>query len=659
MRKYVLLLLILKITLVSFSQNKPIIDSLLNALKTTKELGHTILYSELAWEHLFYDISTAHEYALKSVEIAEKYKVDNDLSEAYNTLSTTHYRKGNYAESILYSEKAIVIREKLNDIRGLGASYSKLGLVYIDQGYFQKALEIQLKALDYFLQTDDKGAEAQTYNNICQIYNYLNNYEMAIFYADKCLKIYDEIDYPYGKALAIANKGINFEKQNMLDSAIYCHNLSRAVFEELGYNVEIANCENALGVIYRKLGDSKKGLEHYKNAYDYAVLENDMPSICQYAANMAAVQIDLGLLEEAFKNYELALKYAEEKDIQRVKRQCYDGFANYYEKKGDFKNALSFRKKYQTIHEKITSEETQKAMAQADALFQNTVNQQKILEQEAIIAKEQEAKAIAEKEKLEKEAKLERTKLWFSISIGIAIILVIGIAAFFNRKRLQREKLFAENLAAEQERGLQLTLTAQEEERQRIARDLHDGIVQDLTILKMNITQLEAHSESDVKLELPNIANKLDKASKEVRSISHQMMPLALRELGLSAALKDVLEKVLTPHKITFDFEEVEMEDRVPQVIEISLYRIAQELLNNVVKHSKASSVSVMLTKRNNFITMIFEDNGKGFTSTQKTDGIGMTSLNSRVKMVNGEIKFETEEGSGTMAIVKIPLTYM
>ena len=375
MRKLFAFLLLIKISFVSFSQNKPVIDSLLNALQTTKESGHTILYSELAWEHLFFDISKSHEYALKSVEIAEKFKIDTDLSEAYNTLSTTHYRKGNYTESILFSEKAIVIREKLKDIRGLGASYSKLGLVYTDQGYFQKALEIQLKALDYFLQADDKAAEAQTYNNICQIYNYLNNYEMAIFYADKCLKIYEEIDYPYGKALAIANKGINFEKQNMLDSAIYYHNASRLVFVELGYNVEIANSENALGVIYRKKGDSKKGLEHYKNAYDYSVLENDMPSICQYTANMAAVQIDLGMLEDAFKNCELALKYAEEKDIQRVKRQCYDGFANYYEKKGDFKKALAYRKQYEELHEKITSEETQKAMAQADALFQNTVNQ--------------------------------------------------------------------------------------------------------------------------------------------------------------------------------------------------------------------------------------------------------------------------------------------
>jgi signal transduction histidine kinase len=652
MQKIVVIFIILFLFQKFPAQNTQKIDSLLNLIATQKEQSHTYIYSELAWEHLFYDIDKANEYALKSVQIAEKYKKDEDLSEAYNTAASAAYRKGNYEQSIIYSQKAIKIREQLNDIRGLGASYSKLGIVYTDQGYLDKALEIQLKALDYFLQVEDLGAEAQTYNNICQIYNYLNNFEMAILYADKCLEIYEEIDFPYGMASAIGNKGIYFEKQNMLDSALFYHDWSRKLFVELGYNVEIANCENALGVIYRKMGDSEKGLFHYKNAYNYAVLANDMPSICQYAANMAAVQIDLGMLDEAFENYSLSLKYAEEKDIQRVKRQCYDGFANYYEKKGDFKQALLYRKLYEEIHEKITSEETQKAMAKMDALFQNTVNQQKIAQQETQLANE---KANAEKTRLEQDARLSKFRLWLTLSIAIALIIAIGLVAFYHRKRLHREKEFAENLAFEQERGLQMTLTAQEEERQRIARDLHDGIVQDLSVIKININQLVHQSEEEVKHQLPVIAEKLDIASKEVRSISHQMMPMALRELGLSAALQDVLDRVLKPHGIAYEFDEVGINERIPHVIEISLYRIAQELLNNVVKHSQANKVQLTLTKRNGFVTLIFEDNGKGFEQGSPNKGVGMTSLNSRVKMINGEIKFDSFQGEGTTAIIRIP----
>jgi signal transduction histidine kinase len=635
------------------AQNQLVIDSLHQLITTSKENTHTLYYSELAWEYLFYEIDQAHQYAEKAVQIAEKYNKDTDLSEAYNTISSTAYRKGDYETSIQYSKKAIEIREKLGDTRGLGASYSKLGIVYTDQGYLDKALEIQLKALSYFLQVKDMGAEAQTYNNICQIYNYLNNFDMAILYADKCLKIYEEIDFPYGKASAIGNKGIYFEKQNMLDSALFYHDLSRTLFIELGYNVEIANCENALGVIYRKMGDSEKGLIHYKNAYAYAVMENDRPSMCQYAANMAAVQIDLGLLNEAFKNYSLALEYAEEKDIQRVKRQCYDGFANYYEKKGDFKQALLYRKLYEKIHEEITSEETQKAMAKMDALFQNSVNQQKIAEQDAVMATE---KAQAEKERLAHEAQLNKTRLWLTLTIGLALLISISIVAFFTKKRLQRDKVFAENIAKEQERGLQMTLAAQEEERQRIARDLHDGIVQDLTVLKINVNQLTQQTEYEVKKQLPEIAKKLDDASKEVRSISHQMMPIALRELGLTSALQDVLEKVLKPHDIDFEFDEIGLEERLPKVIEISLYRIAQELLNNVVKHSRAGMVQLTLTKRNGFVTLILEDDGQGFIKEKTSLGIGMTSLNSRVKMINGEIKFDSEKGTGTTAIIRIPL---
>jgi signal transduction histidine kinase len=653
MRKISVLLILFTLWQNIWTQNKVVIDSLLHLITTEKEITHTIVYSELAWEYIFYDIDKAYDYAKKSVETAEKFTVEVDLSEAYNTMASTAYRKGNYEESIEYGEKAIKIRKKLNDIRGLGASYSKLGIVYTDQGYLDKALEIQLKALDYFLQANDVGAEAQTYNNICQIYNYLNNFDMAILYADKCLKIYEEVDFPYGKASAIGNKGIYFEKLNLLDSALHYHDLSRELFVQLGYNVEIANCENALGIIYRKMGNNEKGLYHYKNAYDYAVLENDMPSICQYAANMAAVQIDLGLLDEAFKNYTLALNYAEEKDIQRVKRQSYDGFANYYEKKGDFKQALYYRKLYETIHEEIASEETQKAMAKMDALFQNTVNQQKLAEQAALIAQE---KATAEKNRLEQEARLSKTRLWLTLTIGIALILTISLVAFYTRKRLQREKLFAENLALEQERGLQMTLAAQEEERQRIARDLHDGIVQDLSVIKININQLIDQPDPEVKHQLPILVEKLAAASSEVRSISHQMMPMALRELGLSAALQDALEKVLKPHQIAYDFDEIGLDERLPQVIEISLYRIAQELLNNVVKHSQANKVQLTLTKRNGFVTLIFEDNGKGFKQDSPNKGVGMTSLSSRVKMVNGEIKFDSEHGEGTTAIVRIPL---
>jgi signal transduction histidine kinase len=119
--------------------------------------------------------------------------------------------------------------------------------------------------------------------------------------------------------------------------------------------------------------------------------------------------------------------------------------------------------------------------------------------------------------------------------------------------------------------------------------------------------------------------------------------------------MEQLLKKTLSPAAIQFEFEPVNMEERLPEKIEVCLYRITQELLNNVVKHSHASALSLVISKYHDSVSLILEDNGKGFKENEIKKGIGMSSLSSRLEMVNGHLKFESAEGSGTMAIIKIP----
>ncbi len=156
---------------------------------------------------------------------------------------------------------------------------------------------------------------------------------------------------------------------------------------------------------------------------------------------------------------------------------------------------------------------------------------------------------------------------------------------------------------------------------------------------------------------LEKLTHDLHASSKEVRTISHQLMPLALKELGIVAAMQDMLEKVLTPANIKYDFEEIGMKERLPEKIEVSLYRIAQELTNNIIKHSGANQVTLTLNNRGGFITMIVEDNGHGFKTDTKSDGIGLTNISSRINLVHGELKYESNEETGTVTIVRIPLS--
>lgn len=630
------------------AQDPYVVDSITKELPKLNDTEKEPYYAELAWQYIFSDYAQSFTYAKKALNYAEISNDSVQLSDAYNILGAVYIKKSMYDSAIYFNEQSLHIRTALGDIRGMGGSFSKLGSIYTDQAYFDKALDLQLKALDCFIKSQDPVAEAQTYNNICQIYNYLNNFDMAIFYARKCIKMYEDIDYPYGEATAISNLAIYYEKINQLDSAIYYTKQGMEIFKSIDDYADIANSENSIAIYYRKLGDDKEGIKHYNRAYNIAVALNDEFSMSHYNANRGSTYLDLGMKDSAFYCYTNSLELAEKHSLIRVQHQCYDGFANYYEKIGDYKSSLEYRKIYQVFNDSILNTELQEAMTLADAKFQTTYNKQLLLEKENVIQKEQKENALLAQINAEKELDLKQNQLIFLIVVAVLVIVAILALWYLNKKRLEKERTFAKNLAEEKEKGLQKTLQAQEEERKRIAKDLHDGIVQEIVAIKLAITEGSNGQE---------IVSQLDKTASEIRNLSHQMMPYALKELGLAEAVEDLLGKLLPKSGVKFDFDTVgEFSARFSEGIEIMLYRVTQELINNTLKHSGASHVGVTLTQRNNNVTLIFEDNGKGFDTEKRSEGIGISNMKSRVASFNGEFKVESTLGNGSMFIIRVPL---
>jgi signal transduction histidine kinase len=241
--------------------------------------------------------------------------------------------------------------------------------------------------------------------------------------------------------------------------------------------------------------------------------------------------------------------------------------------------------------------------------------------------------------------------------IFVSILCLAGFSFYYlfqKRNAKQKEVL--------QQERLQSVLDGEEKERTRIAKDLHDGIVQDLTAIKLQLNaNISAHQEIS-KADMQQSVVAIEKASNEVRNIAYQMMPTTLRDLGFIPAIDDLLKRVLTPSNIHFEFEQFGCESRLPENIEISLFRITQELLNNVLKHSRANTVSIFIAKKlddklnKDVVTLIFEDNGLGFDESKILKGIGLNSLQSRVQLLHGNISYESTNGSGAMAIVKVPI---
>ena len=204
-------------------------------------------------------------------------------------------------------------------------------------------------------------------------------------------------------------------------------------------------------------------------------------------------------------------------------------------------------------------------------------------------------------------------------------------------------------------------LKGQEQERKRLGAELHDGIGQVLSALVLQVSQIHqavSKEEKDsVQQEITTLKQNLQGAIKEVRNISHDLMPDVLDSLGLLEALKQTCANLQERSGMQVRFNHIDVEPRYDSAVEVNLFRITQELLNNVQKHAESGSVFVSLMDHGDILSLTIEDDGVGFDRTVVTNGIGLKNVKSRVNMINGEIDVESAKNSGTLVNIEVPKT--
>ena len=260
-----------------------------------------------------------------------------------------------------------------------------------------------------------------------------------------------------------------------------------------------------------------------------------------------------------------------------------------------------------------------------------------------------------------------QTKWANLIFILLAIGVISYVANYFSKRKFVKKvhelKLIQkyeqeknDAIVKEKENGLKALIDAQEEERSKIARELHDGVVQQIGSVILKSRNMLSKLNLLGSKESQELLKSLEDSNQDLRNISHQMMPRALKELGIIPALNDLLEGSLALSNIKYSLEHFNIKERLPKKIEVTIYRIIQELINNIIKHSKADEVSVQLFNTNNTAILIVEDNGVGFSSKESKKGIGLLNISSRLDLVKGDVNFEPSPKSGTLVTIKIPL---
>jgi signal transduction histidine kinase len=315
---------------------------------------------------------------------------------------------------------------------------------------------------------------------------------------------------------------------------------------------------------------------------------------------------------------------------------------------GDYRNAYRNLQIQKSHQDSVYNETRSQQLAEAEKRFEADKKDQEIM--------------LLRQEQMIKDLEIDQHRAERTALISAMILAAFILIYLYNRHKQRQKAEVNKQLLRQKELHLKAIVETQELERKRIAKDLHDGVGQTLSGVKLKMDSLinkaDAIPEKEV-VKLKDLVEHIDEACTEVRSISHQMMPKVLQEDGLIPAIGDMLEKAFRNTNIAFVYEHYGISSRLQENVEVGLYRICQELVNNIIKHSGANRVNVQLIKNTGMLVLLVEDNGRGMSNgNSKSKGIGLMNINSRVETINGEFNLEPSPISGTLATIRIPIKW-
>ncbi len=250
---------------------------------------------------------------------------------------------------------------------------------------------------------------------------------------------------------------------------------------------------------------------------------------------------------------------------------------------------------------------------------------------------------------------LQSEEINFIIGVGILFMTAFALAfiLFFN---FSQRKLLAEK-AKQQEVLLHNIITTQEQERQRIARDLHDVIGTQLNIINLNLFRLQRKREQAEIFEttFQEVHELLNETITTTRKISHELLPSVLDKFGIVEAIIELCDN-FTDTTIDLEFNYEKDDSEIPKTVELNVFRVLQELINNAMRHGEATQIFIDLKVENNQMELKVVDNGKGFDPELKKKGLGISNINSRLEMIHGKMDIESKLNEGAKFCIKIQL---
>jgi two-component system, NarL family, sensor kinase len=632
------------------------VDSLRNYIDTSHNKWEvTNNYIKLAEKLIPTDTVQAEKYLQMALAISKKRNDNSNIGHYYLLKGQKESNYANFEKSMWLADSSIFfftkgissekdLKEKEKAILNRSSAYSLKASNLNSLGKNEEAIKFYLTSLAEWEKTtmpEKYHGMAVITSNIGGIYMSLGNLEKVLEYDKMGLALMkkaqssDKTSLERDIATMYMYVSDDYLKLSKRDTAEIYLDSSNAAIEKLNESGLWQKFLSRKALLLSKAGNDEEALTFYKRALTYAEMNGNKSSQASIKKNIGDKLILLNRLAEGRAYLDAAWKQADSLKQIASKGGYYLSYLNLESKSGNYKRAFEYSELLRKLNDSLNNKEMAGKVAEIEKKYDTEKKENKIVLQQAEIK--------------------QKSTLNYLLGGGAAAILLlsfIGYRNYSNKKKVQQLRI-AELESEKQLSATEAVLKGEEQERTRLAKDLHDGLGGMLSGIKYSFNNMKENLilTPDTAQAFSRSMDMLDNSIKEMRRVAHNMMPESLIRYGLDKTLQDYTAEINKSGMVTVAYQSMGMENKtVDNTTAITIYRIVQELLNNVTKHAAAKQVLVQLLAQGNKLVVNVEDDGKGFDATiiERVEGIGWKNIKSRVEFLKGTLDVQSADGKGT-----------
>ena len=496
---------------------------------------------------------------------------------------------------------------KNGDLKRAAIINISLGAIELRQGNYENTIKILTESASFFEDTKDELNAAKCYSNISSAFAELDNYDKAIEYSEKALAVFHRNKLTQFQLITLPNLATQYFKRGDTLKAIGHYNNAEAIAKSVNDRRSLSMIYNNLGNIYLE-SDIEKSEAYLKDAL---TLKNEL----KLTSGVEITKSNLGYIYLKKRDFDKAIIYLEDAKTSIKGKQrstLYTNLSNSYKGAGNYLKALEFSEKARLLNDSLLSVENQNTILDIQTKYETEKKEKAILQLQT--------------DNLEANYKRKQNRNLLFGALAALLAAIFGLYLLLKNAKRKRiimeqnltiqEQAFNQQLKSRELEGIDAILDAQEQERTKMAADLHDNLGSKVATLKL---YLESYDEKEVFSSFYNkLKSLMNDIYNEIRNISKNKNFGAQISKGLIPSTKSIAKQISNSKKIDIKVINVDVKNRIENTLEIQIFRIIQELLTNIIKHANASEVIVQFSEYDNTLNIIVEDNGKGF-DTKKT----------------------------------------